>query len=71
MTFLRLVYRAFNAILEPLGWALFLGGLVALPLTWPLDILPPFSDDPANLLITCVGWVLVSVQGIQLIQVET
>lgn len=66
--FLHLVYRAFDAITLPLGWVLFLGGIICVPLTWPLEVLPPFSDHPGNVLITCVAWLLVGIQGFQIVQ---
>lgn len=68
---LHLIYRGFNAVTQPLGWFLFLGGLMALALTWPVHVLPPFNDDPRNILITCVGWLLVALEGFGIIQEET
>lgn len=63
----RAVYRAVSATVEPLGWVLTVGGFAAAVATWPLQWLPPFSDNPRNLIPTVVGWVIVGLEGFGLL----
>lgn len=64
---LNVFYRAVDRIMEPLAWVLFVGGFACVPLTWPCQVLPPFSDHPGNVLITCVAWLLVGLQGFDML----
>lgn len=54
---------AFEKAEPAVAWVEFVGGISALLLTWPLQVLPPFNDHPGNVLLTCVAWLLVAQEG--------